>query len=172
MATFGDFRLKSFDSKNVDDSGKFLGKNIYWKLYSIENIFRVIIYSVLDGETPIGRDWWVLFVNEDIRDKVERVKKPYLRRVWHSRQGNSGIYYVDLVDLNKIILDNKPLFEPIIPEIDKWIVNIEEIKLPRNIISHMNFPSKTDKGRIDILYNDFKVLINLIESKIGLKIPK
>jgi hypothetical protein len=76
-----------------------------------------------------------------------------------------------LKDLNEIIRANANLFDPVIPDLDKWMLGIEELRLPRNVVAHMNFPSSTDKKRIDVFYEDYLNLVTLVQSKIGLKIP-
>jgi hypothetical protein len=69
------------------------------------------------------------------------------------------------------MVDNRPFFDPIVPEFDKWIVAIEDINIPRNLVAHMNLPSITDVKRIDVLYMDAVTLIKIIEEKIKIRIP-
>jgi hypothetical protein len=51
------------------------------------------------------------------------------------------------------------------------MIGIEELRLPRNVIAHMNFPSKTEMKRIDVFYEDCLNLIALANTKVDLKIP-
>ncbi len=169
MASVLDFRLSKFDLNGVSKSGRFIGRQTYWKLYCIENIFRVVIHSVLTLE--ILPDWWTVAVDQDIQKKALRFQSNYLNKGWHGKPGTHGIYYIDLKDLNEIIRANANLFSPVIPDLDKWIIGIEELRLPRNVVAHMNFPTKTDMKRIDVFYDDCLYLITLVQNRIELKIP-
>ena len=165
-----DFRLSPFDYRTVGNSGKLIGRQTYWKLYCIENIFRVIIHTVLSVQIP--PDWWIIAVDKEIQKKAKRFQDNYLKKSWHGKPGKHGIYYIDLVDLNEIIRANANLFIPVIPDLDKWMLGIEELRLPRNVVAHMNFPSETDAKRIDVFYDDCVTLINLVQAKIRpLQIP-
>ena len=164
-----DFRLSSFNLPAVGNSGKLIGRQTYWKLYYIENIFRVLIHSVLSVQIPT--DWWVVAVDGEIQKKAVRFQDNYLKKTWHGKPGTHGIYYIDLRDLNEILRANANLFVPVIPDLDKWLIGIEELRLPRNVVAHMNFPSKTDIKRIDVFYEDCISLVTHVQTKIALKIP-
>lgn len=164
MSPATDFRLYSFDPSRVESSGKYVGRNIYWKLHFIENIFRVIINSVLSAQ--IGPEWWATAVDGKIRARAKRFKKDYLKRPWHTAPGSHNIYYVHLQDLNEIMRANSHLFLPVLPEIDSWIARIEQLRLPRNIVCHMNFPNPTDRKRIDVFWFDCKSLIGQLQATV------
>ncbi len=164
-----DFRLKKFDLSLLDKSGKHIGRHTYWKLYAIENIFRIIIHSVLSVQ--INPEWWGIAVDTTIRGQAERFKKKYLGKFWHGKPGTHDIYYVYLSDLNEIIRANRQLFDPVIVDLDKWILGIEDLRLPRNVVAHMNFPSKTDMKRIDVFFSDCQSLITNVAAKVQLLIP-
>jgi hypothetical protein len=164
-----DFRTQSqFSIASLDRSGSFVGRKIYWKLYSIENIYRVLIHSILTAQ--IGSDWWDIAVNQYIKRRAEAIKTDYLRRPWHTIPGRHPIYYIFLPHLNEITRANLRLFVELIPDIETWMVKVEAIVLPRNVVAHMNFPNHTDRERIDVLYDDFKNLVSSL-SKIALQIP-
>jgi len=169
MPSVIDFRLSPFDSNSIEKCGKYLGRQTYWKLYAIENLFRVVIHSILSLQTPT--DWWSVAVDKEIQKKAQRFRENYFKKIWHSRPGTHSIYYIDLIDLNEIIRANANLFYPVIPELDKWMLGIEELRLPRNVVAHMNFPSSTDIKRIDVFYADCLKLIDLVQTKVTLKIP-
>jgi len=170
-----DFRQYSqFILENVSKNGIYLGKRIYWKLYAIENFYRVIIHSILSVEIP-NSDWWSIATPPPIQQKVERLKEYYIDKPWHSVSGKHPIYFTNLSDLNEITRTNSGSFEPVIPTIDEWVFKIEDIRLPRNVVAHMNFPNKAERQRIGAVYEDFKALIKDIQDKkdvIILKIPK
>ena len=152
-----DFRGLAFDPNRIELCGKDIGRKTYYKLYLIENVVRILIYSVLNAQ--IGSNWWITAVSLKLRKKVENRQKNYLQSPWHSSPGNHELYYIDITDLNEIIRVNSHLFLPIVPDIDQWISRIEQIRLPRNVVAHMNWPNSTDRGRIDVFYADFLQLI-------------
>lgn len=169
MGRTTDFRLYPFDPRRVEASGKFVGHHIYWKLYLLENIFRIIINSVLSVQ--IGPDWWDVAVDDKIRKRAVKFKKDYLRRPWYTKPGSHDIYYIYLRDLSEIMRANSNLFLPVIPDIDSWIARVEQILLPRNIVGHMNFPSETDQKRIDVFYSDSKILLTTLQTSLLLQVP-
>lgn len=169
-----DFRKQpQFIIEEVPKSGKYLGKRIYWKLYSVENFYRIIIHSILSVQ--INLNWWVVATPPPIQIQAQRLKDDYLRTPRHSMPGNHLIYFIYLKDLNEIARSNSGLFIPLIPDIDNLVFKIEDIRLPRNVVAHMNFPNSTDRQQIDDLYIYFKTVIEDIQSNkdiITLKVPK
>jgi hypothetical protein len=155
MGGSADFRASRYDAGRVDKSGKSVGSRYYWKLYASENLLRVIVNSVLTAQ--IGKTWWS-GVDPKIQKKAEDFRKRYKQKPWHTSPGGHGIYYTQLRDLNEILRSNSHLFLPIIPDVDQWIARIEQIRLPRNIVCHMNFPSVIDGKRMDVFYADVREL--------------
>lgn len=170
MSAAVDFRTLALDLGRVDASGKDVGRRVYWKLYAIENIVRVIVHSVLTAQ--MGPNWWALAVDADTQKVIRRVQADYAASPWHSQPGRHEIYYTFLKDLNEIIRANSHQFLPVIPDIDQWIARIEQVRLPRNIVGHMNWPSAVDRQRIDVFYADIQVLIGQVsQAGIQLMIP-
>jgi hypothetical protein len=171
MPTIGDFRSASkFDLRHVDSAGKNVGREVYWKLYSIENVVRVIIHSVLSVQITPG-PWWDIAVSPGLQRKAANFRTRYSNRPWHSSPGNHGIYYLDLVDLNEIVRPNSHLFLPVIPDIHQWMAKLEQIKLPRNVVAHMNWPNPTDRMRIEVLYRDVHELARTVARVATLTAP-
>ena len=169
-----DFRKRpQFVIESVSNSGIYLGKRIYWKLYAVENFYRIIIHSILSAE--FGSDWWSKVTPPPIQRKAEKLREDYLKKPWHTMPGEHFIYFTDLSRLNEIARINSGSFVPIISTIDEWILKIENMRLPRNVIAHMNFPNKEDRQRINVIYEDFKVLIKHVKDKydtiLKLKVP-
>ncbi len=152
-----DFRVHAFDAAKVDACGKDVGRKVYWKFYAVENVVRVIVHSVLT--TQIGPNWWTVAVDPDTQKQVTRFRSQYARRPWHSTPGKHEVYYTFLSDLNEIIRSNAHLFRPIIADIDDWIARIEQARLPRNIVGHMNWLTPTDRKRIDVFHDDLHELV-------------
>lgn len=152
-----DFRSHVFDSNKVDAAGKDVGGKVYWKLYAIENLIRVVVHSVLTAQ--LGKDWWTTAADPTLQKDVSRLMTSYGNRPWHSTPGKHEVYYVYLSDLTKILTTNSGLFQPHIPDIDQWTARLEQIRLPRNIVGHMNWLTATDRGRIDVCHADVQQLV-------------
>jgi len=157
MPKVADFRNTAFNRVSLDASGKDLGRKVYWKLYAIENLVRILIHSILTAQ--IGGDWWTTAADKALQGQVISRMADYRKRPWHSRPGKHEVYYIFLSDLNKIITPHSHLFKPHIPDIDTWIARIEEIRLPRNIVGHMNWLETVDRNRIDVFYADLQHLV-------------
>lgn len=149
-----------------------MGRSVYWKLYFVENVLRVVINSVLSVQ--MKPDWWEDAVGKTIKDRVDGFRRDYLMNPWHTYPGKHGIYYVYLRNLGDIIRDHADLFVPVIPNIDEWVAKIEQIRLPRNVVGHMNFISRNDQKLIDSMYDECKELVRTLQSskKLMLKIPE
>jgi len=153
----------------IESCGKFIGNYNYWKLYFVENIFRIITHTILSVQ--LGPDWWDKAVDDKIKNKVEDFKREYIKRPWHTKPGPHDIYYVQLWMLNEIMRANSHILSDAIPDIDEWIARIEQLRLPRNIVGHMNYPNQADRKRINKIYLDSKVLLESLENRLRLKIP-
>jgi hypothetical protein len=168
MAGTQDFRSFPFARSRVDDCGRYLGHQTYWKLYSIENYLRVILHSVLSAQ--ISPNWWDAAVDPNTKNHIVRVKKDYLRTGVHTSPGRHDIYYVYLSDLTKIMATTRHLIAKVIADVDTWIAKIEGVRIPRNLVGHMNFPNVADRKRIEVLHGELTVLIHKLEKTPGLKI--
>ena len=172
MSVVSDFRLAtSFDSDRANDTGQFVGRSVYSKLYFLENAFRVIIHSILSVQINPG--WWEIAVGADMRKDVQKVRDEYLS----SPQSNPGkhiIYYVYLWQLGEIIRSNSNQFSRLIPDIDRWVINIERVRWPRNIVGHMNFPNKRDRELIDKMYVECRALVRALQDskQLDLIVPR
>jgi hypothetical protein len=170
MPTVADFRSLPFQPRNVSSSGKLVAQSAYWRLYAIENLFRIIVHSVLSVQ--IQTNWWPLVISPQKDRKVQGIKQDYANQPGSTLPGNHDIYYLFLSDLTKIITDHSNSFVVFIPNINQWIINLEQIRLPRNIVGHMNWPSVMDRRQIDKIYRDAKSLMRQFSnSGIGIIIP-
>ncbi len=157
-----DFRNYAFSQVRVERCGKYIGRYNYWKLYAIENVLRVILNSVLSRQ--IGSNWWTVAVDPDVQRKATNVRAAYVSRPWHTPAGSHDIYYVFLPDISNIMRANGHLLAPVIPTINTWITRIDDIRIPRNLVGHMNFPNLGDRQRIDALHRDMGTLIAQVQS--------
>lgn len=170
MPSVRDFRTYAFDRARVDTAGRNIGSRVYWKLYAIENLLRVLVHSVLTEQA--GANWWTVTVDPKLQQRVAGLMKEYASSPWHSIPGKHDVYYTFLSDLSKIITANSHLFKPIIPDIDQWIARIEQVRLPRNTVGHMNWPSTTDRQRIDVCHADLQQLVQQVASQgVPLSVP-
>lgn len=171
MAASRDFRGFAFDPMRVRTAGRAVGRNAFSKLYAIENMLRVVIHSVLTIQVAV--DWWDKTVDEPRRRKAERYRARYATKPWHGDPGAHGLYYMDFADLGEILRANAHLVRPVIPEIDALLVQVEQVREPRNIVCHMNWPTKTDTKRVDVLLHDVEAHVARLASagKIPLLVP-
>jgi hypothetical protein len=169
MPAIRDYRQSAYDFSNVKASGQNIGRTVYWKLFAIENAVRVIIGSILHAQ--VGKDWWTIATSDDTQRKAARNKQRYASYPWFTTQGQHEIYYLDLADYNEILRDNSHLFLPIVPNVDEWIARIEQVRLPRNVVAHMNWIHATDRQRIDLVYTDVQALERHVSAQVSMHIP-
>ena len=177
MPQISDFREASFSKQKIEGCGKYLGRQTYWKLYIIENTLRIIINSILSVQYhEKGGEWWADLAGSKAQQNADRNKKRYLvlEAKFFSKPGKHPIYFVDIKDLGTIIRENFSLFVDVFGDksYNKLVVEIENIIIPRNIVAHMNFPTKTDTKRIDTFFQDINVYLDFLEDKeIEVRIP-
>jgi hypothetical protein len=152
-----DFRTLPFDANKVDASGKNVGGKVYWKLYAIENLIRIVVHSVLTAQ--LGPNWWTIAADPKTQQDIADLKRSYGKKPWYSTPGKHEVYYLLLSQLTKILTTNSNQFKPHIPDIDQWTARLEQIRLPRNIVGHMNWLSDIDRGRIDVCHADVQQLV-------------
>lgn len=168
MAGIQDFRSFPFSRPRVESCGRYLGHHTYWKLYAVENYLRVILHSVLSAQ--IAPDWLDQSIDAPTKRRVENLKRDYLKRGIHTSPGRHDIYYLYLSDLTKIMAATRNLVIKVLPDVDSWIVKIENARIPRNLVGHMNFPDLADRHRIDTLHRELGALMLRLEFRSGLKI--
>lgn len=174
MASIEDFRIDDdFARAKVNRSGRIVGRTIYWKLYSIENLLRVLIDSTLSVAYPEPR-WWMFVLSRKQLGEIESRRQEHKILPWSSTRGNHALYYLNLSELGGIILATEPYMSSVIEDTDALIRGIATIRQPRNVVAHMSFPSEDDKSHIDDLHSQVVSLIKTVEkkSKIILKTPK
>jgi hypothetical protein len=145
-----DFRRFKYQSVRIDRCGRSIGRNSYWKLYAIENSWRIIIHSVLSVQ--ISPTWWAVAVGPKKQRTLTSFRNQYLNNPLHASPGHHDIYLFFLSDLTKMLADYRNLFITVLSDIDQWIVRLETIRLPRNLVGHMNYPNTYDRQRIDTTY--------------------
>ena len=165
-----DFRHGRYDTKAIQQCGKYVGRSVYWKLFSIENTLRMIIHSVLSVQAQ--PEWWEEYVDGTIQRQAERLEKQYKNASTGTKPGEHMIYFVGMRDLGEIFRSNRNHFDPLIADLDDWLLRIEAIRLPRNIVAHSNYPNIYDDKKVDRVYLESKVLLRQVSQRIQLHVPK
>src|SRR5205823_9897895 len=98
------------------------------------------------------------------------LKKDYRKTTLHTSPGRHDIYFAYLSDLTKIMTASRHLIVTVIPDVDLWIVKMENIRVPRNLVGHMNFPNLGDRDRIDKLHTELSGLMQRLEKQAHVKL--
>ena len=83
-----------FDLSSVRASGRDIGRNVYWKLYAIENVVRVIIHSVLSAQ--INTNWWATATDPTLQKKALGFRRKYTSRPWHTAPTATMIFIMSI----------------------------------------------------------------------------
>lgn len=171
MPLVRDFRNLSFKLERIDRCGRHVGSKLYWKLYSVENTVRIAVHSILSAQ--LGANWWALAVSPTIMSKATRFRAAYAAKPKNASPGISDIHLIFLGDLTEIIRANSNLFLPIVPDTHNWISTLEAIRVPRNLVGHMNFPNAFDRHAIDSAFAQLpSLLANLALHGVSVLVPR
>lgn len=171
MPLIRDFRRFPFNPNRIDKCGRYVGSKLYWKLYAVENTVRIVINSVLTDQ--IGANWWNVAVDPDVVKRVARFRAHYSARPRNASPGADDIYLLFLTDLTEILRANSHLFLPIVVDTNSWITDLESMRVPRNLVGHMNFPNAFDKSAIDTTYSRLPSLVSQLTAQgVPIRIPK
>jgi hypothetical protein len=171
MPVVRDFRNHSYSSARIERCGRHVGSKLYWKLYAIENTVRILIHSVLTAQ--IHSNWWTVAVNPRVIKQALRRRANYVARPSNASPGVSDIHLTFLSDLTEILRSNSHLFTPVVPDTNNWIAVLESIRVPRNLVGHMNFPNAFDKAAIDSAYSRLpSLLAHLFTHNVPMLVPR
>ena len=171
MPRVRDFRQFAFQPDRIARCGRNIGAGVYWKLYAIENTIRIVIHSILSVQ--ISPNWWTEAVDQNIVRNAQRFRRSYIAKPQNASPGTHDIHLVFLSDLTEIIRANRNLIAPVVPTTDQWILTLEGIRLPRNLVGHMNFPNTYDRSAVDAAYAHLPALLaHLTAFPIPIIIPK
>lgn len=168
MAGIQDFRELPFARSRVADCGRYVGHESYWKLYVIENYLRVILHSILSAQ--ISGKWFETAADPTMKENIAKVKKRHLKKPTHTSPGKHDVYYIYLSDLTKIMTAHSHLIVKVIADVDLWVARLEDVRMPRNLVGHMNFPNIADRRRIQTVYGELTALMQKLETTDGLRI--
>jgi hypothetical protein len=171
MPLVRDFRSATFKPVRIDRCGRYVGSKLYWKLYAIENTLRIVINSVLTQQ--IGPNWWSLAVDPRIVSKAVQIRANYVAKPKNAHPGIDDLHLIFLTDLTNILRDNSHQFLPVVTDTNNWIATLEALRMPRNLVGHMNFPNAFDKAAIDLAYSRLPSLVGqLTTNGVPILIPK
>lgn len=68
-------------------------------------------------------------------------RKNYAAKPHNASPGMHDIHLTFLSDLTEIMRANSHLISPVVPTTNQWILTLEAIRVPRNLVGHMNFPN-------------------------------
>jgi hypothetical protein len=150
MPIVRDFRTYSYNPARIERCGRHIGSKVYWKLYTIENTIRIVIHSILTQQ--LGINWWNVAVGPKLIPQIGRRRMAYVARPSNASPGASDIHLLLLSELTDILRENSHHLIPIVPDTHNWVATLESIRVPRNLVGHMNFPNAFDKAAIDSAY--------------------
>jgi len=163
MPVVHDFRKYSYNSARIERCGRHIGSKLYWKLYAIENTFRIVVHSVLTAQ--INPNWWKVAVDPAVAKQASRRRAAYAAKPSNASPGASDIHLIYLSDLTEILRSNSHLFTPVVPDTNNWIAVLEAIRIPRNLVGHMNFPNAFDKAAIESAYSRLPSLFGHLSAR-------
>ena len=166
-----DYRKYSYNSNRIILNGQFLANSSYSKLYVIENTFRIMLNSILT--VTVGGNWWALEATDQrIRSNVGMVRANEAAYPRHTSPGQHDIYCIFLTDIIRITRRQANNLRQVIPDIDRWVILLEKIRTPRNLVGHMNWIHANDRKLIRQAYFRSKNLMPQISAaNIAILVP-
>jgi hypothetical protein len=146
-------------SAKIGNQAYTLGEDAFPLLFQFENSIRTLIERVL---SKAGTDWWDKRVPDDVQRNVRRTMNKEKRYPYRDRRGSHPLYYSNLDDLKKIIIDpvNRPDFQKIIINFEWFKVKMDEVYMARNNLAHCVPLPKDDVTRIRLFHRDWARLLD------------
>lgn len=146
--------------KDIRIKGKEMSE-AYVLLYCIENSLRIFIEKICANQ--YGDDFiQKIKISTDSKRKISKRKSDEEKNKWLSFRGGNDLFYLDLDDLGKVIINNWDIFSGFFPN-QNWIVGkIEEISKCRNLIAHNSY-LKRDEVNLLALY--YKQILKQIQAQ-------
>lgn len=141
---------------------------LYPLFYVLENSMRELIRRIM--KDAHGDDWWdTQLTNAKLRKvherAADRMKDETTKKAWHQRRGDHPLDYVQIEDLEQIIVSKFSTFADIIEDREWFVHFMKELKPSRNVVCHMNPLDSVNT-------NDIKVKVRRWESMIKTKLSK
>ncbi|MCJ7507319.1 MAG: Swt1 family HEPN domain-containing protein [candidate division Zixibacteria bacterium] len=134
-----------------------IGKESFPQIFVLENSIRQLIIKKLSG--TYGKDWWLKARIKDVREKVQRTIDKEKKYPYRERRGTHPIYYSNFADLKQVILNERNLFVDVIPDLQWFGVQMDQVYMARNPLAHSIPLTEDDASRIRLLYRDWARLL-------------
>lgn len=138
-------------SDDIKQKGKEMS-DLYVTLYCIEISLRNFIDKTLSNifdENYFSR----LTIPNDISKGIATRKKDEAQNKWLPLRGDKDIYYLDFIDLSKLILNNWEYFKQYFPN-QSWIsTKIDELYKIRCLIAHNSYAGEDEKKLVSLYYS-------------------
>lgn len=124
---------------------------LYAVLYCIENSLRNVIDKILTESFGVNY-FDNIVVPKDVKKGIETRKKDEALNKWLPLRGDKDIFYLDFIDLAKLIENNWNVFKTIFPT-QAWIsTKIEELYKVRCLIAHNSYVGEDEKNMVYLYY--------------------
>jgi len=142
----------------------------YPYFYILENSIRNLIIIVMTKK--YGKNWWRIEIENNnnfkkLCQKVDDRKKPEDKIKWHGKRNAHEIFYVDVDDLKKIVIDYWAYYKNILPDRPWFETTLNIINMSRRVIAHNNPLSERDFKRIKVICQDWCDQMKLAKEKLG-----
>lgn len=122
-------------------------------LFALENTVRELITSrFYDAD---GAAWFDLRATLPMKTKVQNRVDAERKNQWHAGRNQEPIFYLDFGDLAKLIINNWPTFEDLLPN-QAWVQGrLDDAERSRNVIAHTNVLSSDEISRLEMYLRDW-----------------
>ena len=150
ITTATDHTNLSILSDDIKQKGKDMSE-LYVTLYCIENLPRNFIDTILSN--ALGDMYFSkITVPSDVTKGIAVRKKEESQNKWLPFRGDKDIYYLDFIDLSKLILNNWEHFKSYFPS-QGWIsTKIEELYKVRCLIAHNSYAGDDEKTLVALYF--------------------
>ena len=130
----------------------------YPYFYILENSIRNLIITVMTKK--YGENWWQNEIKnnytfKNLCQKVDVRKKDEDEFKWHGKRNAHEIFYVDVEDLKKIVIDYWDYYRNILKNRPWFETALNIINMSRRVIAHNNPLSERDFERIKGICQDW-----------------
>ncbi|WOD11370.1 Swt1 family HEPN domain-containing protein [Pseudomonas sp. NyZ704] len=122
-------------------------------LYVLENLVRSLIDERLKDK--YGVNWFDSKATAPMKGKLSDRKAKEEKNQWHTGRNKEPLFYMDFADLAKLIVNNWPEFEDLLPT-QSWVQSrLDEAERSRNVIAHTNVLSSEEASRLEMYLRDW-----------------
>lgn len=147
-------------SDDIKAKGKEMSE-LYVTLYCIENSLRNFIdktFIELLGEDYFSK----IAISNDLIKGITTRKNDENQNKWLPLRGDKEIYYLDFIDLSKLILNNWECFKKYFPS-QNWIsAKMDELYKVRCLIAHNSYAGQDEKELVSLYYKQIIKQIALV----------